>query len=188
MSNCLKINKQFRKEARWYVLRTRTKSEHIAAAGLERHSDVEIYCPRLRFQRMTARGKVFFIEALFPGYIFARFCADDRLRTVKFGNAIVDILKFGTQYANISNHVIDQIRDEMGRRDIRTIEVLPEPGEEVEICAGPFNGMNGVVTRMRDSAQRLRLLLNFLGRVNEIEVATSNVKVKHSPQVAFGVS
>ena len=48
--------------------------------------------------------------------------------------------------------------------------------------------MNGVVTRMRDSAQRLRLLLNFLGRVNEIEVATSNVKVKHSPQVAFGVS
>ena len=60
-------------EARWYVLRTRPKSEHIAANALAQRSGIEVYCPRLKFRKMTSRGKVTFTEALFPGYIFAYF-------------------------------------------------------------------------------------------------------------------
>ena len=57
----------------WYCVQTRPKSEHIARASLLQFGDVEVYCPRLRYHKTTRRGKVWFTEALFPCYLFARF-------------------------------------------------------------------------------------------------------------------
>ena len=50
----------------WYVVQTHAKSEHIAAAGLTRSGEIEVYCPRLRFQRLTRRGKVWYPRRSFP--------------------------------------------------------------------------------------------------------------------------
>src|SRR5258708_33348521 len=57
----------------WFCLRAQPKREHIAAACLRQTCEVEVFCPRLRFRKLTSRGPVWFIEAMFPGYLFARF-------------------------------------------------------------------------------------------------------------------
>src|SRR5260370_33331325 len=57
----------------WFCLRAQPKREHIAAACLRQTCEVEVFCPRLRFRQLTSRGPVWFIEAMFPGYLFARF-------------------------------------------------------------------------------------------------------------------
>ena len=75
--------------SKWYCVQTRPKSEHIAAAGLVRFEGVEVYCPRIRFQKVTKRGKVWFREALFPNYIFARFAVEQHLRLVGSSQAVV---------------------------------------------------------------------------------------------------
>ena len=57
----------------WFCLRAQPKREHIAAACLRQNSEVEVFCPRVRFRKHTNRGPVWFVESMFPGYLFARF-------------------------------------------------------------------------------------------------------------------
>src|SRR5271166_6904013 len=57
----------------WFCLKAQPKREHIAAACLRQISEVEAFCPRVRFRKRTNRGPVWFVEPMFPGYLFARF-------------------------------------------------------------------------------------------------------------------
>src|SRR5258708_12312989 len=72
----------------WFCLRAQPKREHIAAACLRQTCEVEVFCPRLRFRKLTSRGPVWFIEAMFPGYLFARFDYANCHRRGKKGPAI----------------------------------------------------------------------------------------------------
>jgi transcriptional antiterminator RfaH len=57
----------------WFCLKTQPKREHLAAIALRRQFRIECFSPRLRFRKMTNRGPVWFVEAMFPGYLFAKF-------------------------------------------------------------------------------------------------------------------
>ncbi len=174
-------------EPRWYVLRTRPKSEHIAAKGLACRSGIEVYCPRLKFRKITSRGKVTFTEALFPGYIFAYFSTQQHFRTVSYSNAVLNVLKFGNQCASVSDLVISQLREIMGGEDLKNIEISPELGEEAEICFGPFKGMRGTVSDLCHADKRVWVLLDFLGRVNNVQVPIADVKAKQNPVIALNI-
>ena len=67
-------------EAAWYVLRTQTKRESLAAASLREMGGIEVLSPRLRYRKVTRRGKVWWVEAMFPGYILARFSLEEQER------------------------------------------------------------------------------------------------------------
>ena len=58
--------------AEWFCLRAQPKHEHIAAAHLQKVSEVEVFLPRVRFQRATRQGMAWVTEALFPNYFFSR--------------------------------------------------------------------------------------------------------------------
>ena len=68
--------------AAWFCIRSQPKYEHLAAAHLQREPGFEVYLPRIRFKRATRRGPVWFTEALFPNYLFARFDPAACLRRV----------------------------------------------------------------------------------------------------------
>jgi len=44
------------------------------------------------------------------------------------------------------------------------------PGDEVQITEGPFRGLAAVVRRYLPAAQRVQVLLEFLGRSTPVEV------------------
>ena len=173
----MKMDNQISSGARWYVLRTKPKSEHIAAHVLKARLGIEAYCPRLKFRKMTPRGKVDFIEALFPGYIFAYFCAQKNLRAVSYSNAVLNVLKFGNEFASVSDSIISQLRETIGGKDLKSIE----------ICLGPFKGMRGAVADLCHSDKRVWLLLDFLGRVNKVQVSIADVKAKGNPVLSLDV-
>ena len=187
MKNRLQPEEDWREQSLWYAVQTHAKSEHIAAAALSRDGEVEVYCPRLKFQRMTQRGKVWFTEALFPGYLFARFKAAIHFRAVSHGTAVRRILQFGDRYACIPESAIDQIRVQMSDTDICTIEPSAEVGDEVEITTGPFLGMTATVTGLLQGKQRVRLLIEFLGRVSEAELSLHDVQSGRLPQRNFAL-
>ena len=54
----------------WYCVQAQPKREHVAARLLRLQAGLQTFCPRLAFHKHTARGKVRFVEALFPGYLF----------------------------------------------------------------------------------------------------------------------
>lgn len=176
--------KDWREERLWYAVQTRSKSEHIAAAGLGRFGEVEVYCPRVKFQRPTARGPVWFTEALFPGYLFARFEAGEYLRAVRHSNAVTKLLQFGEDFAVVPDQAVAQIREEMGGGDFKVVEVGHQVGDEVEVASGPLRGMTGIVTNLLGGEQRVRLLLEFLGGVREFEVEAHRLRSGRAAQQA----
>ena len=51
----------------WFCVRCQTKREHIAAGHLRELLGVEVFCPRLRYRKATRRGKIWWMEPMFPG-------------------------------------------------------------------------------------------------------------------------
>src|SRR5687768_5263237 len=93
---------------RWFCLRSQAKREHIAAANLRDRVEVEVFAPRIRAMHSTRHGIVVnATEALFPGYLFARFAYPDQVRHVLSTNGVTGVVAFGGQPPPIADHVID---------------------------------------------------------------------------------
>jgi transcription antitermination factor NusG len=167
----------------WYVVHSRPKCEHIAAALMAGLEGVQTYCPRIRFQKSTRRGKVWFVEALFPSYFFAHFNPTEMLRAVKHSQSVIRVVGFGESLARVDEVVIEQIKAEMAEEDVRVVEVGIEVGDIVELTEGPMRGLKGIVNAKLSGADRVRVLLEFLGRENAVEVPASKLLTEHQPRV-----
>jgi transcriptional antiterminator RfaH len=113
-------------------------------------------------------------EALFPGYFFARFCLEI-LPLVRSAHGVSSIVRFGDWYPVIEDNVIEQLRDKTGGDTIT--EVVPEfaPGDSVRLTEGPLAGLEAVITQVLPGKERIRLLLEFLGRETVTEARTNQV-------------
>lgn len=157
-------------DPRWYCVRTLAKSEHLAAARLRRMDDVETYCPRIRFRRATRRGPVWFTEALFPSYLFARFDLAQSLKAVVYTAGVRGIVRFGERYAELPGVTLAALRAEMQDGDIRVVNPALKAGDTATVIDGPLMGLEAVVTRILPAPERVRILLTFLGRPMETEI------------------
>ncbi len=162
-------------QAVWHVVHSKPKCEHLAALAAAELPGVETYCPRIRFQRATRRGSVWFVEALFPGYFFARFVPAVSLRAVRHARQVIRVVEFGGCPAPVPDSVMAVLREEMQGADIREIPAGLSPGDEVELTAGPMRGLRGIVDSVRNGTQRVRILMEFLGRDNLVEVDAAKV-------------
>jgi transcriptional antiterminator RfaH len=99
----------------WFCLRAQPKREHIAAACLRQNSEVEVFCPRVRFRKRTNRGPVWFVESMFPGYLFARFDYATFHRRVRLGPGVSGFVHFGDRLALLPDELISEIKNPHGR-------------------------------------------------------------------------
>jgi transcriptional antiterminator RfaH len=159
----------------WFCLKTRPKHEKLAAQFLRSHVGLEVFCPMLRFQRVTVNGKKWFEEALFPGYLFGRFPYYTHYRLVASSMGVTKIVGFGGVPAVVNEGVITELRQFV--RDNEVIEIVPEvaPGDEVTVLDGPFKGLRAVVTRVMPAKERVAVLLDLLGTQREVEVTLNRV-------------
>jgi transcriptional antiterminator RfaH len=161
-------------ELAWYCLRTQTKREHIAAAALRELEGVEVLCPRLRYRKTTRRGKIWWVEALFPGYLLAKFDLEERERAVSYANGVTQILRFGGRTPSIPEEFVEELRKELAESgeegDVLSVQVSVEPGDEVELADGPLQGMTGQVIDVCPAKDRVRIFIEFLGQEHPVDV------------------
>jgi transcriptional antiterminator RfaH len=169
-------------EPKWYAVHTKPKCEHLVAAALCEFGEVESYCPRLRFQRVTPRGKVWFTESLFPSYIFARFDLATSHRAVKHARNVIRVVEFGGVPAALPSESIEEIKRQMLGSDIREVTFGVKIGDAVEVAEGPMRGLKGIVERIESGEDRVRILLEFLGRQNFVEVPISKLLNERQPR------
>ena len=163
----------------WFCVRSQPKSEHIAAGCLRVIEGVEVYCPRLRFRKMTRRGPVWFSEALFPGYLFARFAPMDSQKEVTYARGVSGIVHFGGRPATIPDETIDDLRAHMGNEDCKTLDPGVKEGDTVMVTAGVFQGLTTVVTQLMPATDRVRVLIEFLGEARQVEVEKAALLARH---------
>ncbi len=167
-------------QAGWHVVRTRPKGERIAAMHLQKYANLdEVFCPRIRFEKATTRGKVWFVEALFPCYIFARFDIATDLRAVNATSGVTAVLRFADQYPQISDALIRELRTEFQKEndEIRVIEPEIIEGDEIVVIDGAMKGLRTIVTRLMPSQDRIRILMECLGEEREVEVARDSIAI-----------
>ena len=141
-----------------------------AARALRARAGLEVYGPRIRYRRATRRGAVWFVEPFFPNYLFVRFDWAADGKNVRYATGVAGIVSFGGRPAVVPDDTIARLREELG--DLETV-VCAEPfqaGDVAELVGGPFRGLDAVILRVLPARQRVRVLLNFLGRETEVEI------------------
>ncbi len=172
----------------WYCVRTPTKREHFAAAHLRALEEVEVLCPRLRYRKATRRGKVWWVEALFPGYLLARFDLVHNGRAVRYAQGVSGLVHFRDQVPEVPERFIAELRRVLQERaddeeEMVTVQPVIEAGDEVEIAHGPLRGLRGPVTQVRPAAERVRVLLEFLGGEREVDFDLFSILLPGRPMV-----
>ncbi|HSI10792.1 MAG TPA: transcription termination/antitermination NusG family protein [Chthoniobacter sp.] len=162
-------------EAKWFCLRSQLKHEHIAAARLRQCEGIEVFCPRVRIQRSTRRGLVWFTEALFPNYLFAKFEWTQSQALVRSCQGVSGIVRFGDHVPEVPGGALDGLRLYMEDAELKTVAFSIVAGDDVEIVEGPFRGQNGVVKQLLPARERVKVLLEVLGGVTEVDLSLTAV-------------
>ena len=172
----------------WHCIRTHLKHEHIAEAHLRQISGVEVFNPRLRLLRSTRRGRRWSTESLFPNYLFARFELDAMLEKIKYTPAVKVVLRFGDVVPKIPDTVIEDLRQDLAEMGSQVFTDAPMEGEEVEIATGAFVGTRALVARVLPGKQRVRILLDVMGRSVPAELSLDFVLFNklNGAQIALG--
>lgn len=167
----------------WYVLRTQLKRERLAALNLRQLEGVEAFLPRLKYQKTTRRGRVWWVEPLFPGYLLARFSLTEMGRAVTYTAGVSRIVQFGEDVPEVPADFVETLKEEVARVESNDEEIVVDwevsVGDEVEVADGPFKGMEGQVLKVRPGSERVSLLLEFMGEAKPVEVSLYSLILDH---------
>jgi len=108
---------------------------------------------------------------MFPGYFFAQFDYVTERRRVEHAPGVRGFVQFGDRLATIDSATIDALRQRMEAEELVTLDPEIKVGQEVQIARGPLQGLEVLVTQLLPASERVRVLLEFLGRSLQMEVS-----------------
>ena len=160
---------QFKSGEHWYCVRSKPKKERMAAGSVESLHGLDVFCPQIRFQRKTVRGPVWFQEAMFPGYFFARFDLFEMKRAVSYAPGVLNIPIFDGRIVPVPDPVIESLREDLDAESVvEAIEPL-EVGEETTILEGSMRGLKVKIIKLMPAQERVGVLMEMLGTLVEAE-------------------
>src|SRR5260221_9266840 len=127
-------------------------------------SELEVFSPRLRFRKPTTRGPIWFVEPMFPGYLFARFDYMAFNRRIRQSPGVSGFVQFGDRLALLPDALISEIRIRTGPSEFVEANQALEPRQNVQITRSPFQGLEALVTRLITARDRVEILIEWMGR------------------------
>ena len=160
-------------DARWFAVWTRSRHEQVVRTQLD-EKQITAFLPTIaRWSRWKDRKKKVDFP-LFPGYVFARFEAADRLAVLKC-TGVVSIVSFNGEPAPVPDQEIDNIRTLV--ESMLSYDPCPmiKTGAMVEVTHGPLKGVIGRLTR-KGAQDRLVLSVDLIGQAVSVQVDAADVK------------
>ena len=118
---------------------------------------------------------MWFVEAMFPGYLFAKFVYSTQYRAVESSHGVRGIVRFGERLATLPTNTVIALQSKAGAEEVVTVDSSLKIGQPVQLIEGPFQGLEVVVTQLLPAKERIRVLLEFLGRSLEMEIPAEKV-------------
>ncbi len=160
-------NVEFDRPLRWYVVHCKPQREQQAATALEQYLSVAAYVPEIQ-KRVRGKTK---IETFFPGYLFLR--ADlAHVGTSRINSTpnVLRLLDFGGGPQTVPDAVVEAIREQIALLNAHA--AIPghnlRQGDRVVLTEGPLKGLEAVFLGPMPPSARVKVLLYFLGRPNEV--------------------
>jgi transcriptional antiterminator RfaH len=175
-------------ETHWYCVKAQPKRENVAFGQLGTLPDIEVFFPRVRFRRAAADGPRSVVEALFPGYLFARFSPARQIRAVRYARGVAYVVRQGREFAPLPDAAITALRS---LAISQVLELPPDPwrlGEEVRVIAGIFRGASGRIVGLVPARQRVQILLELLGQQNRVDMPIEILEPRHAHPLNIALS
>jgi transcriptional antiterminator RfaH len=165
-------------EPAWFCVRCQRKREAVAASTLREFDGVLVFSPFLRYRRSTLRGPAWVAEPLFPCYLFARFRLRASLNRVRSARGVAGVVHFGDNYPVVPDEIIGELRRLFADREMIELPLEPRVGQSVELAGGFFHGLEAVIVRVLPARDRVKVLLDFMGRQTLVEVGLNSVVLR----------
>lgn len=154
-------------EMPWFALRVKSRHEKSVASSLQSR-DIEKLLPLYISRNSWADRYKNVHLPLFPGYVFSRFDVEKRASVLRTPG-VIDLVRFGDKIYPVDPKEMEALQrlaeSGLGCEPYAHVEV----GERVEIRSGPFFGLTGLVTEVRN-AMRLVLSVTLLRRSVLVEL------------------
>ncbi len=142
------INPSFK----WYVIYTSARAESKVAERLSL-ANIQIFYPTLRKLKQWSDRKKWIEEPLFRSYLFV-LINEKQYFEVLNTPGVVKYVSFGGKAAIVSQREIDQLKLLIeGASDLEVIDDFMQPGELVELIAGPMMGLKGELVEFRGNSK-----------------------------------
>lgn len=161
----------------WYALYTKPKKEHQVNTYLQGQG-VVTYLPTVR--RKVRRRDRPDRMVYFPCYLFARLDFDRMPHSsVAWMPGVRRIIGAGEQPLIVADEVVDLVRRRLAAKEEEGYSEF-QAGDPVRIISGPLRDLNAMFDRPVSAAERVRVLLEVMGRMTTVEVDVSDI-VKTTP-------
>ena len=152
----------------WYALRSKPRKEDVVWRQVVSQG-IEVFYPRLRVKPKNPRAKR--LKPYFPGYLFVNVDMDDvGLSEFQWMPHTNGIVSFGGEPAVVPENLIRKIRTRIEKINAAGGEELAglQPGDEVSINDGPFQGYQAIFDSTLPGNVRVRVLLELLGNQRRV--------------------
>jgi len=157
----------------WYALYTKPHSEY-QVDGLLREAGAETYLPAVqrRLKRRDRPNRVVY----FPCYLFARLDLEvTPLSSITWMPGMRCIICAGEEPVMVADDLIELIRQQLQGTEHTGYGNLRQ-GDAVRITSGPLRDLEAVFEQPLKAAQRVRILLDVMGRMTEVEIDHAQIK------------
>lgn len=162
----------------WYALYTKPRKEH-QVDGLLRERGIETYLPTVgrKKKRRDRHDRIVY----FPCYLFARVDFEIIPRSsIDWMPGMRRIVSDGEQPVKVDEDLVALVRDRLeamegvGHGRLRR-------GDRVRIRSGPLRDLEAVFDQPLSQADRVRILVDVLGRMTPVDIEYSQVKFVRGP-------
>jgi transcriptional antiterminator RfaH len=159
---------------KWYAIQIKVNRERDVEKRL-RDLRLEVFQPWMRARRRIG-SKFHWVQVpLFPGYLFCRLDMVFSGKAARYSPGVKDFLTFGSRLAEVSEEIIQALRERCPDGVAEVDPVRAKPGDTVRINEGPFSGLEPIFEQKLKGSERVAVLLDILGRQTRIVLPSETI-------------
>ncbi len=158
----------------WYAIYVKPRSEKKVALMLG-DAGLDYYLPLRRTLRRWSDRKKWIDSPLIPGYCFV-FVTEKEKLTVLNTTHVLTYVRFEGKPAVIPAYQIEFLKRMLNQHEVEfeAIQQLPEPGQRVEIIAGPFIGLQAEMVKSKGKSVII-IRLEQIGNAFTVQIPLDHV-------------
>lgn len=158
----------------WHALYIKSRAEKKALTDLQ-NKGIEAFLPLQKKLRQWSDRKKWVDMPLIPGYLFVKVSNKEYDMALQ-SNHIVTYVRFEGKAAIIPDQQIEYLKLllKQDNLDIEIIQEKLEPGQTIEVVAGPLIGLRGKLLQ-RNGKNKVAIELEDIGHSALIEISVNDI-------------